>query len=76
MSEHPDDAILSETLERIRRAELATVIHPPGTPEHARAVARLTRSTQQLRRLETAESLPDRSAAAGSRGMEPGPIAG
>jgi hypothetical protein len=51
MSEYRDDTVLTETLERIRRAELATVIHLPGTPEHARAVERLDRATRQMRRL-------------------------
>ena len=51
MSTHQDDAVLSETLERIRQAELATVLYPPGTPEHARAVERLERATRQMVRL-------------------------
>lgn len=50
LAEH-DDAVLTETLERIRRAELACVLYPPGTPEHARAVERLDRATRQMRRL-------------------------
>ena len=54
MSEHPDDAVLTETLELIRRAEMATVLYPPGTPEHARAVDRLDRATRQMHRLADA----------------------
>ena len=54
MSEYRDDAILTETLERIRLAELATVLYPPGTPEHARAVERLDRATRQMHRLADA----------------------
>lgn len=49
-----DDPVLTETLERIRRAELACVLYPPGTPEHARAVERLDRATRQMRRLADA----------------------
>jgi hypothetical protein len=52
MSTYRDDAIITETLERIRRAELATVLYPPGTPEHMRAVERLDRATRQMNRLE------------------------
>ncbi len=67
MSEYRDDAILNETLERIRLAELATVLYPPGTPEHARAVERLDRATRQMHRLadaaerdgSTAQPMPD-----------------
>ena len=51
MATHQDDAVLTETLERIRQAELATVLYPPGTPEHARAVERLERATRQMVRL-------------------------
>lgn len=54
MSEYRDDAVLNETLERIRRAELATVIYPVGTPEHTRAVERLDRATRQMHRLADA----------------------
>jgi len=54
MSVDRDDAIMDETLERIRLAELATVIHPVGTPEHARAVVRLGRATRQMHRLDEA----------------------
>ncbi|MFN8621248.1 MAG: hypothetical protein U0869_10930 [Chloroflexota bacterium] len=54
MSAVRDDAILTETLERVRRAELATVLYPPGTPEHTRAVERLDRVTRQMQRLEQA----------------------
>lgn len=61
LAEH-DDAVLTETLERIRRAELACVLYPPGTPEHARAVERLDRVTRQMRRLT---ALP------GARDVEP-----
>lgn len=49
-----DDPVLTETLERIRRAELACVLYPPGTPEHAKAVERLDRATRQMRRLADA----------------------
>jgi hypothetical protein len=55
MSEHLDDALVSETRDRIRRAELATVLYPAGTPEHARAVERLDRATRQMRRLADAD---------------------
>ena len=54
MSEYRDDAVLTETMERIRRAELACVLYPPGTPEHQRAVERLDRTTRQMRRLSAA----------------------
>lgn len=56
MSEYRDDAVLTETMERIRRAELACVLTPPGSPEHARAVERLDRATRQLRRLAEASA--------------------
>jgi hypothetical protein len=49
-----DDPVLTETLERIRRAELACVLYPQGTPEHARAVERLDQVTRQMRRLANA----------------------
>jgi hypothetical protein len=64
MSAYRDDALLTETLERIRRAELATVLYPPGTPEHARAVERLSRATRQMRRLQEAAVLVGGDAAA------------
>ena len=73
-----DDPVLTETLERIRRAELACVLYPPGTPEHARAVERLDRVTRQMRRLADASNVPepDRSpplemAAPRSRDLDP-----
>jgi hypothetical protein len=54
-----DDPVLTETLERIRRAELACVLYPPGTPEHAKAVERLDRATRQMRRLSDATDTRD-----------------
>jgi hypothetical protein len=54
-----DDPVLTETLERIRRAELACVLYPPGTPEHTRAVERLDRATRQMRRLSDASDARD-----------------
>lgn len=59
-----DDPVLTETLERIRRAELACVLYPPGTPEHARAVERLARATRQMRRLAAASDTRDPEAGA------------
>ena len=55
---------MTETLERIRRAELATVLYPPGTPEHARAVERLDRATRQMHRLAEAVARIEPPAAA------------
>ena len=63
MSEYRDDAVLTETMERIRRAELACVLYPPGTPEHTRAVERLDRATRQMRRLAAASATHDADAA-------------
>ncbi len=65
MTAYRDDAILAETLERIRRAELATVLYPPGSPEHTRAVERLDRATRQMHRLEQAGRPMDLGAADG-----------
>jgi len=69
MSEYREDAILDETLERIRLAELATVLYPVGTPEHARAVVRLDRATRQMHRLEEAAE----RGTPGPPGVEDGP---
>jgi hypothetical protein len=68
-----DDPVLTDTLERIRRAELACVLYPPGTPEHARAVERLDQATRQMRRLADASNThdPDDPSPGASGGADP-----
>lgn len=70
-----DDPVLTETLERIRRAELACVLHPQGTPEHARAVERLDRVTRQMRRLADASGDRDQAGPVSSGSGRSGPAA-
>jgi hypothetical protein len=69
MSESCDHTIMRETRERIRRAELATLLYPPGSREHARAVERLGRATRQMERLERGHR--EVAAIRGAAGDEP-----